>query len=77
MDIRYCDICHIPLDPLYVHLLIQIHSDGTATSHYVCAVCDAMVKCADTPYFDRLERDYDRYCRRINNLRSNGNYLSD
>lgn len=77
MDVRFCEICHLPLDSLYIHLLILIHSDGTATSHSACAVCDAMVKAADTPYFDKLERDYERYCQRIKNLRPNGDYLAD
>lgn len=77
MDVRLCELCGYQLDPLHVRLLILIHSDGTATSHHACAVCDAMVKAADTPYFDKLERDYDRYCRRLRNLKPNGDYLAD
>lgn len=77
MDVRFCEICRLQLDPLYIHLLVQIHPDGTATSHSVCAVCDAMVRAADTRYFDKLEQDYERHCRRIKNLKPNGDYLAD
>ena len=74
MDVRRCELCRCELG-MFIHLWIQIHYDGTATSHAVCAMHDAMLRAADTPYFDEIEREYNAGVRRIQNLKPGGNYL--
>jgi len=59
-----------------VHLWIQIHWNGTATSHFVCAADDAMLRAADTTWFDRCEREYHAEVQRIQGLKSDGDYLA-
>ena len=74
-DVRHCDLCGFQLDPLYVHLLVEIHGDGTATSHCACALCDAMVRAADTPYFDRCEREHMAHIERVKRLKPGADYI--
>lgn len=74
MDVRRCELCHCELGQ-FIHLWVQIHWNGTASSHAVCGMHDAMLRAADTPYFDRLEREYNAELRRIQGLRPGANYL--
>ena len=74
MDVRRCEICHCELG-VFIHIWIQINLDGTASGQAVCAMDDALLRAADTPYFDRVEREYNAGVRRIQNLKPGGNYL--
>ena len=47
-----------------------------ATSHFVCAADDAMLRAAATTWFDRCEREYNAEVERIQGLKSGGNYLA-
>ncbi len=74
MDVRRCELCHCELG-VFIHIWIQINLDGTAASHCVCAMHDGMLRAADTPYFDQIEREYNAEVRRIRNLKPGANYL--
>lgn len=73
-DMRYCELCGCELG-IFIHLWIQIHANGTATSHAVCAMHDAMLRASDTPYFDKIERAYNAEVKRIEGLKFGGDYL--
>ena len=70
-----CAECGYPLDPLYRNILITIHENGTATSSYVCFVCQAMNVAADSPYFQNIQAEEERRKKHIRNLKPGANYL--